>query len=499
MSYCIFQTESDSLSLLFLERSLLIGFWFAGASFLSFLKKTYFRWILFKSGNERKINYSMLKYLSPILTICILMSINACKNMPEEETPAEWQPNYDETKVPNYDLPDLLTAASGDKIANTAQWEQQRRPEILELFKEHVYGHIPAAGKDTLWWETTKEDANALGGTAIRKEIQCYFTEDREGPSMQLMVYQPKTAVEPVPAFLALNFFGNHSIHPDTSITMSDGWMMASEKIGIVDHKATEASRGARSSRWPIERIIERGYALAVIYCGDLDPDYDDGFQNGIQSLFYKEGQTAPAANEWGTIGAWSWGLSRGLDVLQQTPGIDGEKVSVFGHSRLGKTSLWAGALDERFALVISNNSGCGGAALSRRAFGEAVTRINTNFPHWFNTNFKKYNDKEGDLPVDQHQLLALIAPRPLYVASAEEDQWADPRGEFLSTVNTNPVYQLYGLDGLPTKEMPKVDEPVAATVGYHVRSGGHDVKPYDWEQYMDFADRHLRTRPIAD
>ncbi|MEZ5043228.1 MAG: hypothetical protein R2828_25255 [Saprospiraceae bacterium] len=435
----------------------------------------------------------------PVFRVFILaFLLFACKEQPAA-TDTEWKPNYDEALVPNYTLPEILLSESGKKISTKEDWEDIRRPEILNLFKEEVYGHMPTRTNDTLWWETTKEDPEALNGLAIRKEIQCYFTAERSGPSMQLMLYQPKAALGPVPAFLGLNFYGNHSIHPDSSITLSDRWMMANDKFGIVDHKATEASRGVRSSRWPVERILERGYALALIYCGDLDPDYDDGFQNGIHSLFYKEGQTQPEANEWGTIGAWSWGLSRGLDVLLQTPGIDGEKVALFGHSRLGKTSLWGGALDQRFALVISNDSGCGGAALSRRAYGETVYRINHNFPHWFNQNFKKYDNKEEALPVDQHQLLALIAPRPLYVASAEEDQWADPRGEFLSALHASEAYQLYGLEGLPAKEMPKVNEPVTGTIGYHVRSGGHDVKAYDWEQYLDFADQHLLKKNLAD
>lgn len=405
--------------------------------------------------------------------------------------------HMDESKVPKYTLPDPLKFADGTPVATAEDWTLRRRPELLEAFASMVYGQSPPAPEDVKFEVISQKD-DAINGKAIRKEIAVTLVSEPKPVVMTMLLYIPKSTPK-APVFWGLNFRGNHSITAEKDIQLNPNWV-TSNSPGVVDNKSTEESRGTRTNRWPVEMILDRGFALATAYYGDIDPDFDDQFQNGVHPGFYRDGQTKPADHEWGTIAAWAWGLSRGLDVLEKEPLVDATKVAVIGHSRLGKTALWAGAADPRFAIVISNNSGCGGAALSRRAFGETVARINYSFPHWFCTNFKRYDNHEAALPVDQHELVALIAPRPVYVASATEDLWADPKGEFLSARFADPVYRLLGTDGFggnaPPEESPAPDQPLnSGTIGYHLRTGKHDINDYDWTQYLDFATRHYKAK----
>ncbi len=400
--------------------------------------------------------------------------------------------NYDESQVGTYTLPPLLQTPDGKKITTAAQWNTQQRPALLKLFADHVYGRLP--GKPTgLHYKVTSEDKAALGGKAILKQITIYFTPADTGASMDVLLYLPKQAKGPVPVFAGLNFKGNHTVHPDPQIKITKRWVANDANAGITNNQATEKNRGLQASRWQVEEIIAKGYGLATAYYGDLEPDHPEGYKTGIRTQLSKNLKIQP--NEWGAIGAWAWGMSRMLDYLETDPAVNAKQVALQGHSRIGKAALWAGANDTRFGLVISNESGEGGAALARRWYGETVARLNSAFPHWFSPNYKKFDNKPNLMPVDQHQLLALIAPRPLYVASAQEDTWSDPKGEFLSAQATTPVYALFGKPGISTSEMPGLNQPVGETVRYHNRSGKHDVTLYDWQQYLNFADKHFKTK----
>lgn len=386
-----------------------------------------------------------------------------------------------------YDLLPLLVAESGDTITTTEEWETIRRPEILEMFQRKMYGMNPSP--DFMWdmeMDIVEEDRTALNGTAIRKQIDLVLSRDGRSHTIPLLLYLPANADGPVPVFLGLNFYGNQTIHPDRNIPLSTSWVPTKIEFGIMEHEATHESRGARYDRWPVEWLLEQGYGIAAMYSGDIDPDYHDGFENGIHSIFPDQDRDS---SSWGTIAAWAWGLSRAMDYLETDEDVDGDKVIVFGHSRHGKASLWAGATDQRFSGVISNESGCGGAALSKRKQGETLADINRNFPHWFCDKFKTYSDNEGSLGFDQHMLIALMAPRPVYVASAQKDQWADPEGEYLSIYHAGPVYELYGIEALPSPIQPEPLLPLTSyRTAYHMRTGRHDHTRYDWARFMEWV-----------
>jgi hypothetical protein len=420
--------------------------------------------------------------MKPALLTLVITLACAAQPVPRPGT------NYDEAKVPQYSLPDPLLLANGERVKDVKTWTEKRRPEIFKLIESRMFGRAPERAERPAF-EVMSDDARALNGTARRKQVLLTIS----GKKVPLLLYLPPQARGRVPVFLALNFGGNHTVHADPGITLAEEWIQEPVTKTYVKKLAGESRRGAAASRWSVERILSRGYGLAVLYYGDIEPDNANGYAGGIRPAFLIAGQAKPAADEWGSIAAWAYGLSRAMDYLETDKAVDAKHIAVFGHSRLGKTALWAGATDPRFAMVISNDSGEGGAAISRRIFGEQVKNLNTNFPHWFCENYRQYNDKEATLPFDSHMLIALCAPRPVYVASAEQDYWADPKGEFLGAAGAEPVYALFGKKGTGTSEMPAIHQPVGDTVRYHVRAGKHDVTDYDWQQYLDFADRHWK------
>ncbi len=388
---------------------------------------------------------------------------------------------YDETKVPKYTLPPLLTLRSGQPVSDAKTWTSRRRPEILAIYEAEVYGKSPAK-PPKLNYEVKSVEKSALEGKAIRKLVTVFFGEKPDAPKMDLLVYLPAGAKKPVPVILGLSFAGVHTVANDPGVPLAEQW------VRDVKQPALEKSRGASISQWQVDRILSAGYGLATFYYGQIEPDFAGGMKYGIRPLFLKPGQTDPAPDEWGAVAAWAWGASRAMDYLEKDKDVDSHRVALFGHSRLGKAAIWAGAQDTRFSFVIANESGEGGAAISRRDFGERTKDLNTRFPHWFDGNFKKYSAREDEMPFDSHMLLSLIAPRGLYVASAEGDQWSDPRGEFLGAANASPVWDLFGKKGIGTMAMPPLHQPVGDNVRYHIRAGKHDVTAYDWEQYLKFA-----------
>lgn len=367
--------------------------------------------------------------------------------------------NYHEEKVPSYTLPDPLTALSGKKVRNARKWTGFRRGEILELFRKNVYGRVPETPYQKSF-KVVSEDKNAMEGAATLRQVDITITADGRSLDIHLTMFVPNKVPKPVPVYLLIDNRGPANI---------------------------DATRQVKSEFWPAEEVIGRGYAIAVFRNADVDPDNFDEFKDGIHGLLDR-GVRPPDA--WGTLAAWAWGASRCMDYFETDPEIDRNRVAVLGHSRGGKAALWAGAEDQRFAMVISNESGCGGAALARRRFGETVARINSAFPHWFCSNYRTWAGNEDAMPVDMHMLLALIAPRALYVDCAADDLWGDPRGSYLSLYNALPVFRLFDKTTAIPEAMAPLNKPVTSnSVGYHIRDGAHNMLLKDWNWFMDFGD----------
>ena len=418
---------------------------------------------------------TLIKYLIIFLTIFSFLLINcivsaqknegwqASKETVEQLTKARPSVNYYEEKVPVYTLPEVLMTIDGRKVISPRLWNKVRRPEILELFRKNVYGRVPVTPYKQSFM-VVNQDKTAMNGAATLKQVDITITAEGKSLVIHLTLFTPNQAKKPVPAFLLIDNRGPAN---------------------------TDPTRKVKSEFWPAEEAIARGYGIAVFYNADVDPDNFDDFKNGIHGILDKNPRPDDA---WGTIAAWAWGASRCLDYLESDKNIAGDKVAVVGHSRGGKTALWAGATDSRFAMVVSNESGCGGAALARRRFGETVSIINTSLPHWFCTNYKKYGNNEDALPVDMHMLLALIAPRALYIACAGDDLWGDPRGSYLALYNAIPAFNILGITSDIPEAMPPLNKQVMnGRAAYHIRDGAHNMLFKDWNFFMDMGDVVLK------
>ena len=394
--------------------------------------------------------------------------------------------NYDEAKVGTYTLPDPLVMANGKPVRDAKTWNQKRRPEIVRLFEENQFGRSPGrpAGMS---FDVFDKGTPALDGKALRRQVTVYFSPNKSGPKMDLAIYLPAEARKPVPLLLHIGFTANSNTIDDPGIKPGEVWNRDKQRVA--------ASQGRAFGKINVAPFLAQGFGVATVYYGDIDPDFLGGIPHGVRALYLKPGQTEPAPNEWGAIGAWAWGLSRALDYLETDKGVDAKRVAIMGVSRLGKTVMWAGAHDPRFAMVIASCSGEGGAAISRRNYGETIKHLTepTRYPYQFAANYGKFGDRVNEFPVDANLLVSLIAPRPVLLQTGDTDTWSDPKGEFLAAVAAEPVFKLLGKKGLGTNQMPAAGQTIFHTLGYVMHAGGHGTIPSDWDLFLQFMKLHLQ------
>jgi hypothetical protein len=430
---------------------------------------------------EKCVSFSILSILM------LLYAASAQVADAPDEIKAGIPVNYVEAKAGSYALPDPLRLSNGDRVSSARVWIQKRRPEILKLFEENQYGRMPDRPRD-ISFDVFDRGTPAYGGKALRRQITIHFSKDKSGPRADLLLYLPASAAGRVPVLLNAGFTANNLVVSDPGVQA--GWLFDPQTKQRMPATPGKFSFGGID----VLSIIEKGFGIATINYADIDPDALTGLAYGVRNLYLKPGQTAPAPDEWGAISAWAWGLSRALDYLETDSGVDPKRVALMGVSRLGKTVLWTAAHDTRFALVIASCSGEGGAALSRRNYGETIKHLvePTRYPYQFCANYAKYADRVDQFPVDAHMLLALIAPRPVLLQTGDTDRWSDPKGEFLAAVAATPAFKLLGKEGMDSDRMPAAGVPILHTLGYFMHHGGHGTMPSDWEPFFKFLQMHL-------
>jgi hypothetical protein len=419
---------------------------------------------------------------------CLLLFVSAAWGQIADypaETIAGIPVNYTEALAGSSRLPDPLVLLNGKPVRDAKTWTDKRRPEIVRLFEENEYGRAPGRPAD-MTFDVFDKGTPAYDGKAIRRQVTIYFSKDKTGPKMDLLLYLPADAAKPVPVLLNAGFSANSSAVDDPGVKVGEIWGR--------DKKRVPATQGRAFGKLNVPAFLKVGFGIATVYYGDIEPDFEGGVPFGIRGLYLKPGQTKPAPDEWGAVSAWAWGLSRALDYLETDKGVDPKRVALTGVSRLGKTVMWAGAHDTRFAMVIASCSGEGGAAISRRNYGETVAHLVApgRYPYQFAGNYAKYAEHPDQLPVDGNLLVALIAPRPLLLQTGNTDKWSDPKGEFLAAVAAEPVYRLFGKQGLGTDQMPLAGQPILHDIGYLMHAGGHGMVPSDWDVYLQFMKMHL-------
>jgi hypothetical protein len=417
-----------------------------------------------------------------VFTLLATVAPAAAQSFPRQENLA------DPASLPSQQsLPDPLLMLDGRKVDSREMWERERRPELKRLFQHYMYGYLPARPR-TMNAVVEREDAKYFGGKATKREVAL---DSGGGRTIHLLCIFPN-AKKQAPVFVCIAFCGTYAVVNDPTIPVPRGWMFPTK--GVVNNVATEAGRGSQIDVWNIERTIDRGYGVALFYYGDVEPDNKES-RDGARHSILRYSKNAHGPMDWGAVAAWAWGAQRVVDYLVKDPSVDKKRIAVVGHSRNGKAALVAGAFDERISLTISHQSGCGGAAPSRGTVGESVKAINTAFPHWFNANFKQFNDSPAQLPFDQHELVALCAPRAVLLSNAEKDTWANPAGQFDVLQAADPVYRFLGVEGLKAAEMPPMNTLVRSRLGYFIRPGEHSMKQVDWDAFLDFADAHWRKK----